>query len=64
MKAVLTYWVMGCVLMGLLYGAGKAKCPNDDVSAEHLVAWVAIWPAVLAYPFTAPTPSSVCKRLP
>ncbi len=45
MREVLIYWVMGCVIFGLVLGYGDKEFPNDKrFTAVEITALVATWP--------------------
>lgn len=48
MRAVLIYWVIGCLFVGTAYGVRLNKCPNDPIDEIRLMATVATWPSVFA----------------
>jgi hypothetical protein len=66
MKALLIYWIIGCVLMGLVFGKMLQKCPSDPVDYAELVATVAVWPllvvGVVSLPASFIIPEAQCKR--
>jgi hypothetical protein len=43
----LTYWIIGCVLIGLGLGKHQQKCPDykPPLTANEIVAVIAVWPA-------------------
>lgn len=52
MKYAVGYWVIGCVITGLLYGIIMKECPDTKTPASDIVGVVAVWPVYLAASFT------------
>ena len=46
MKALLTYWIIGCALFGIGLGSSVVKCPHDEIKfgAAELIG-TAMWPS-------------------
>lgn len=50
MKALLTYWIVGCVLVGLSAGLHETRCPQDKYPKGYdIVTGVAVWPAYVTW---------------
>lgn len=65
MKAILTYWIIGCGLIGMLLGPISDRCPNDRIEALEIVSSVAIWPALIVGVVTSSSKAkATCKVLP
>lgn len=52
MKTFITYWIIGCILVGLSHGQFKTKCPNDEIRDVDLAAAVSVWPVAIFMMFT------------
>ncbi len=63
MKALLIYWLFGCAIVGLSWGARMQDCPREELSSSDAVMNAAVWPAFLFATFTMPRniPKSPCK---
>lgn len=50
MRAILVYWVLGCLLLGISLERLQVKCPGDRIkmAPEVALTFVAIWPASLS----------------
>ncbi len=53
MKALLTYWVIGCAVIGLPMGSMIKDCPNSDIKSSDVLGMIAAWPVVFFASFTA-----------
>jgi hypothetical protein len=63
MKALVIYWIIGCVVTGLAFGSWHRRCPNDDISALQIIETAAIWPAFPMMALTDPVHhASSCER--
>ena len=62
MKAMLIYWVIGCVAIGGALGLRKKQCPDlPDVPASIILITVATWPAAIGFGWYGPKESQDCK---
>jgi hypothetical protein len=68
MRAVLVYWIIGCVLIGLAYGQMITECPKDKMPTSDMVGAISIWPAFFAAAIARtgkpPLPQRVCEAAP
>lgn len=48
MKPLVTYWVIGCVLVGLFMGWRAGECPNDRIPNADILTMIATWPIIPA----------------
>jgi hypothetical protein len=44
MRAVLIYWVIGCLIAGLGVGWHHNRCPADDIRLKTVALLAATWP--------------------
>lgn len=60
----LTFWIIGCLMVGGAAATHKNYCPNDDeTSGIELFGFAATWPAAITYILTVNKPSKVvCKK--
>lgn len=47
MKAWLTYWLLGCAVVGFPVGSLMKDCPNAKIDILNIVGSVAIWPTII-----------------
>lgn len=40
------YWLMGCWLIGSVYGEHAKACPTDELPMMDIAASVVVWPAL------------------
>lgn len=66
MKALIVYWIIGCIILGGAQGKLFTECPNDPykIDSSDLVA-IALWPAILMAAYEARGanfPKHSCKQ--
>ncbi len=62
MKAVLTYWVIGCIFIGLTAGMMINDCPRDRLAPMDIAVAVLVWPSMLSAVLTyRPTGKLECS---
>lgn len=62
MKGIKTYWLIGCVLIGLGVGLRARRCPNEEWPRSHTqVAMVAIWPVGVIAAALSPDKEIACE---
>lgn len=52
MKAIVWYWVIGCILLGAGMGSRSNRCPDEKLGAAEALLFAATWPAVIGMAFT------------
>lgn len=63
MNSLITYWVAGCVMIGVVMAAGSITCPDDEVpDPSRVVTSVAVWPALVTWAVLSPPKPTSCKR--
>lgn len=61
MKALVIYWLIGCVVIGGAIGVHAARCPSDATPPlSNILAGVTIWPALLISAIGVSAPPKVC----
>jgi len=55
------YWLVGCVVIGVAFGANVRECPKDDYPAADLLIKVIIWPVIVTASFGKPLPAQGCR---
>lgn len=61
MKALVGYWFVGCVLLGLGIGTRQTKCPNEKPDKIAVILAVATWPVAIGMAFTWKGELSACE---
>jgi len=62
MKALLIYWIIGCIVIGVGAGVTQRQCPNDIFDVSKMVQVIAVWPGFLIGGIVANLPKSECKH--
>lgn len=58
MKRIVTFWLVGCVLVGFDQYLTFQRCPSDNwPPIERMVGNVSIWPATLIASFGHDSPA-------
>lgn len=66
MKHVLGFWVIGCIISGLVLAKMIKECPTRQLDMKELLVVSATWPAFMAAAIALPSgtklPTSECVR--
>lgn len=53
-KKSITYWIVMCVLFGMLQGMRWRDCPDEKVQVSDVIEFAVAWPILIGLLITAP----------
>jgi hypothetical protein len=50
LRAIMIYWIIGCLLLGAAMAVSKRDCPNDKApSVPEMLTVIVAWPAAIGW---------------
>lgn len=62
MRALLIYWLIGCITVGAVWGNYQILCLKDNMTAEKLLVGAAIWPSLIVACLTGDNEPVTCSK--